>query len=100
VEAISGSMRTIAGDPVALQSFQAVGTWLCHGLADLAALLDPRTFIIGGGVSEAGELLVGPARETFHAKLTARGHRPTAAVRVGQFGQDACLIGAADLARL
>ena len=101
-EGIGGPMVTmgaVAGDPVALASFRAVGAWLGHGLADLAAILDPRTFIIGGGVSEAGELLVGPARETFEEQLTARGHRPTATVRVAQLGQDAGLIGAADLAR-
>jgi glucokinase len=102
-ESITGPMVTmgaIADDPVALASFEAVGTWLGHGLADLAAVLDPRVFIIGGGVSEAGELLVGPARATFEARLTGRGHRPTAAVRVAQLGQDAGLIGAADLARM
>jgi len=101
-EGISGPMVTmgaVAGDPVALASFAAVGAWLGHGLADLAAILDPRTFIIGGGVSEAGELLVGPARARFAEQLTARGHRPTATVRVAQLGQDAGLIGAADLAR-
>jgi glucokinase len=102
-ESITGPMVTrgaIAGDPVALASFEAVGTWLGHGLADLAAVLDPRVFIIGGGVSEAGELLVGPARTTFQARLTGREHRPTATVRVAQLGQDAGLIGAADLARM
>jgi glucokinase len=93
------TMAAVAGDPVALESFRAVGAWLGHGMADVAAILDPRVFIIGGGVSEAGELLVGPARETFEAMLTARSHRPTAAVRVAQLGQDAGLIGAADLAR-
>jgi glucokinase len=101
-EGISGQMVTmaaVAGDPVALASFGAVGAWLGHGLADLAAVLDPRTFIIAGGVSEAGELLVGPARTAFQAQLTGRGHRPTATVRVAQLGQDAGLIGAADLAR-
>jgi glucokinase len=101
-DAISGPMVTmgaVAGDAVALRSFEAVGTWLGHGMAALAAILDPRVFIIGGGVSEAGELLVGPAREGFQANLTARGHRPTAAVRVAKLGQDAGLIGAADLAR-
>ena len=67
----------VAGDPVALASFEAVGAWLGHGLADLAAILDPRVFIIGEGVTEAGELLVGPARATFEEQLTARGHRPT-----------------------
>jgi glucokinase len=102
-DAITGPMVTMgaaAGDPVALQSFRAVGLWLGHGMADLAAILDPRVFIIGGGVSEAGELLVGPAREAFQGRLTARGHRPVAAVRMAQLGQDAGLIGAADLARM
>ena len=101
-ESITGPMVTmgaVAGDPVALAAFEAVGTWLGHGMADLAAILDPRVFIIGGGVSEAGELLVGPARTTFQAQLTGRGHRPTAMVRVAELGQDAGLIGAADLAR-
>jgi glucokinase len=93
------TMGAVAGDPVALKSFEAVGAWLGHDMADLAAILDPRVFIIGGGVSEAGELLVGPARATFQAKLTGRGHRPTATVRVAELGQDAGLIGAADLAR-
>ena len=51
------TMGAVAGDPVALESFRAVGGWLGHGMADLAAILDPRVFIIGGGVSEAGELL-------------------------------------------
>jgi glucokinase len=69
-------------------------------MADLAAILDPRVFIIGGGVSDAGELLVGPAREAFQAQLTAGSHRPTAMVRVAQLGQDVGLIGAADLARM
>jgi glucokinase len=93
------TMGATAGDPVALQSFRAVGAWLGHGLADLAAILDPRVFIIGGGVSEAGELLVGTARATFEEQLTARGHWPTATVRVTRLGRDAGLIGAADLAR-
>jgi glucokinase len=102
VDAITGPMVTmgaVAGDPVALASFKAVGTWLGHGMAALAAVLDPRVFIIGGGVSEAGELLIAPARDTFQTTLTARTHRPTAAVRVAQLGQDAGLIGAADLSR-
>jgi glucokinase len=102
-ESITGPMVTmaaVAGDPVALESFQAVGAWLGRGMADVAAVLDPQVFIIGGGVAEAGELLVGPAREAFLGNLTARGHRPVATVRVAQLGQDAGLIGAADLARM
>ncbi|MGD0684442.1 MAG: ROK family glucokinase [Streptosporangiaceae bacterium] len=87
------------GDPAALRCFEIVGSWLGQGLADLAAILDPGCFVIGGGVSEAGELLLGPARAAFDAGLTGRTYRPTAEVRLAELGPDAGLVGAADLAR-
>jgi glucokinase len=55
--------------------------------------------VIGGGVSEAGELLLDPARAAFERALAGRGHRPFADIRVAQLGQDAGIVGAADLAR-
>ena len=102
VEDITGPQVTqaaVEGDPAAVDAFRVVGTWLGKGMADIAAVLDPRVFILGGGVSAAGQLLAGPARAAFEATLTAAGHRPVPAVRVAELGQDAGLIGAADLAR-
>ena len=87
------------GDPAALRCFQTVGGWLGQGLADLAAVLDPACFVIGGGVSEAGELLLDPARTAFERALPGRGHRPLAEIKVAQLGEDAGIVGAADLAR-
>jgi glucokinase len=87
------------GDPAALDCFDEVGKWLGQGLADIAALLDPGRFVIGGGVAEAGELLLTPARDTFGISLSGRGHRPVADVVWASLGADAGLIGAADLAR-
>ena len=87
------------GDPAALRCFQTVGGWLGQGLADLAAILDPACFVIGGGVSEAGELLLDPARTAFERALPGRGHRPLAEIKVAQLGEDAGIVGAADLAR-
>jgi glucokinase len=88
-----------AGDPVALEAFETVGRWLGTGLADVASLLDPAMFVIGGGVSEAGDLLLAPTRAAFENSLVARQHRPLAAVVPAQLGNDAGLVGAADLAR-
>ncbi|HET7530156.1 MAG TPA: ROK family glucokinase [Mycobacteriales bacterium] len=102
VEAIDGPavMRAAQeGDPAAVDCFQEVGRWLGQGLADLAAVLDPGRFVIGGGVAEAGELLLAPARETFAAVLSGRGHRPAADIVAARLGSEAGLIGAADLAR-
>ncbi len=87
------------GDPAALEAFEVVGTWLGQGLADLAAVLDPGVFVIGGGVAEAGGLLLGPARRAFAERLPGRGHRPVADVRPAELGNQAGLVGAADLAR-
>jgi glucokinase len=101
-EGISGPEITQAateGDPAALRCFQTVGGWLGQGLADLAAILDPACFVIGGGVSEAGDLLLDPARSAFERALTGRGYRPYAEIKVAQLGQDAGIVGAADLAR-
>jgi len=102
-EGISGPVITQAaneGDPVALRCFQTAGGWLGQGLADLAAILDPACFVIGGGVSEAGDLLIDPARAAFERALTGRGHRPFAEIKVAQLGEDAGIVGAADLARV
>jgi glucokinase len=101
-ERITGRMVTRAaraGDVVALQSFDEIGKWLGRGLADLAAILDPGLFIIGGGVSTAGELLRAPALATFYKFLTGCGYRPAADVRIAELGYQAGLIGAADLVR-
>jgi glucokinase len=88
------------GDVGAVRCFEIVGSWLGAGLADLAAILDPGCFVIGGGVSEAGDLLLGPTRTAYQNGLTGRSHRQLADVRLAKLGADAGLIGAADLARL
>lgn len=101
-EGIQGVHVTAAArqaDPVAVEAFTTVGSWLGKGLAELAAVLDPEVFVIGGGVVEAGELLLGPARQAFRTNLVAPEHRPVAAVLPALLANDAGIVGAADLAR-
>ncbi|MEO7071002.1 MAG: ROK family glucokinase [Nostocoides sp.] len=87
------------GDQTAVELLTEIGTWLGIGIANLAAALDPGVFVVGGGVSAAGELLLGPARDTYRRQLTGRGYRPEARIAAAQLGNEAGLIGAADLAR-
>jgi glucokinase len=101
-EGITGPIVTRAareGDPTAIELFEELGQWLGQGIASLAAILDPGCVVIGGGVSEAADLLLTPTRDAFHKALTGRGHRPEAEIRLAQLGNDAGLVGAADLAR-
>ncbi len=88
-----------SGDVAALELMHDVGRWLGIGLANLAAALDPGRIVVGGGVSEAGDLLLEPAREMFARRLTGRGHRPIAPILPAALGPAAGMIGAADLAR-
>ena len=87
------------GDACAIELFEDVGRWLGIGLANLAAALDPGIFVIGGGVSDAGELLLRPARLSFRRTLTGRGFRPEPRIVAAALGPEAGLVGAADLAR-
>lgn len=102
IERIDGPLITEAardGDAFAVEQLAGLGTWLGEGIASIAAVLDPAVVVIGGGVSEADELLVGPLRAAFERNVIGRGHRPVAEVRKAELGNKAGLIGAADLAR-
>ncbi|WP_062214151.1 ROK family glucokinase [Streptomyces sp. NBRC 109706] len=88
------------GDAMCVELLQDIGRWLGVGIANLAAALDPARFVVGGGVSDADELLIGPAREAFKRQLTGRGYRPEATIVRAALGADAGMVGAADLARL
>ena len=88
------------GDPAAQSICAAVGRRLGQGLANVAALVDPSVFLIGGGVSAIGDLLLGPARAQLAAAMPGHAFRAPPPVVVAALGADAGLVGAADLARL
>jgi glucokinase len=100
--AIRGDMVTqaaIAGDPAAVGLFADIGHWLGEGIAAVANFMDPAVVVIGGGVADAGDLLLRPAREAFTTHLSGGDHRPHLEIRGAELGNDAGIIGAADLAR-
>ena len=99
VQGLHVTQAAADGDPVAMEAFHVAGTWLGRGLASLCAILDPGTFVIGGGVSEAGDLLLDSTRTALGQSLSGRQQRPMPDLRVATLGNNAGLIGAADLAR-
>jgi glucokinase len=101
-DAITGPMISEAaaeGDRFAIEQLETLGNWLGEGIASLVAVLDPAVAVIGGGVSEAGDLLLNPIRHSVGNNLTGRGHRPELEIRAAKLGNTAGMIGAADLAR-
>jgi glucokinase len=87
------------GDAGCIELLATIGRHLGFGAAAIAAVLDPEVFVIGGGVVSAGDQLLGPARDAYAADLVARRHRPLARFVPATTGNDAGIIGAADLAR-
>ncbi|CAI9419676.1 ROK family glucokinase [Nocardioides sp. T2.26MG-1] len=99
---ITGPLITEAardGDQGARQQLAELGRWLGEGIASLTEILDPGVVVVGGGVSEADDLLLEPTRAAFAGQLVGRGFRPIPEIRKARLGNRAGLIGAADLSR-
>jgi glucokinase len=84
------------GDRVCAGLLEEAGRYLGRGIALAQTLLDVDRVVVGGGLAGAGELILGPARESF---ALHRFRTPTeVTVTAGELGGDAGLIGAAGLA--
>jgi glucokinase len=59
-----------AGDAKALNAFKTAGKWLGVALANVNAVFSPQIFIIGGGVAQAGDLLL----DFIRSELEQRNH--------------------------
>jgi glucokinase len=98
---ISGRTVTelaLAGDTLATEVVSQAGRHLGAALCSLANIFDPDVFVIGGGVSAVGDLLLDPAREELRTRaLPPMNERP---VKLAELGPDAGMVGAAAMARI
>ena len=88
------------GDAVALAAFNTTAQWLGAGIASLSVVLDPACVVIGGGVIDAGEILLAPTRAAVERNMPFSGKHPSPRIIAAELGNEAGLVGAADLARL
>ncbi|MBP1994164.1 ROK family glucokinase [Paenibacillus eucommiae] len=84
------------GDDVALRIVHRAAHYIGKSMASIAVVLNPQRFIIGGGVSKAGEILFTPIRETF-LKFTPEQAREGVDIVPATLGNDAGVVGAAGL---
>ena len=89
----------LEGDPGALSVVRTAADYLAQAMGTIQAVLDPQVYVIGGGLSEAGDIILDPIREYLGPNLPARGFRPEPKIVAAQFTNQAGVIGAADLAR-
>jgi glucokinase len=83
-----------ANDPGAKKDLADIGRRLGAGIASLVNVFNPELVIIGGGFSDAGELILGPARETLAVEALPPGRDLVRIVRA-ELGPEAGMVGAA-----
>jgi glucokinase len=100
-EQVRGEHVTAAGlegDAGALAVIDEFGWWLAVGIANLVNVLDVGVVVVGGGLAEAGELLLAPARVAYEGLVLGHGHRPPVPIVRATMGNHAGAIGSALLA--
>jgi glucokinase len=96
-EAVRGEHVTAAaalGDEQAIEIMARFGWWVAMGLANLVNALDPQAIVIGGGLVEAGELLLAPVRQSFRDLVEAVDLRPEVPILAAALGPKAGSVGA------
>jgi glucokinase len=84
-----------SGDPVALEVWAEFAEWLARGLANLADVLDPELFVIGGGLVSVSDLYLERTRELFVREVLGGRSRLRTRIELAQSGPSAGAIGAA-----
>ena len=87
------------GDRLALRVIEDAGTIIGKHLASLAHAFDPERIVLGGGVSQLGEMILEPIRGAFASALMHPAYRDRVTIATAALGDDAGLIGAMLLAR-
>jgi glucokinase len=87
-----------AGDGTALRIVDRAAHYLGKSMAAVAVIVNPQRFIVGGGVAQAGEFLLGRVREAFRAHAPERAGEGVSIV-AAELGNNAGVIGAAGLVR-
>jgi len=87
------------GEPGALGVMDELGWWVALGLTNLVGVLDPERIVIGGGLVEAGDILLAPTRRAFSHLVEGAAARPTVEIVGAALGERAGAVGAAMAAR-
>lgn len=89
----------MAGDALALRVFDFTGRVLGEALADFASFTSPQAFILFGGLSQSGELLLKPLRESFEENALFFHNGGKVEIRLSQLpSARAALLGASAVA--
>ena len=83
------------GDRVAMAIVDTFCRWAALGMANLTNALDPEIIVVGGGLADAADLIMGPIRRWFGELIYAPDQRPHPQLVAAELGPQAAAIGAA-----
>lgn len=83
-------------DKLAIEIFNEVGFWLGIGINNIINIFNPEMVVIGGGVADAGELILAPARRVV-AERTLHPNQDVAEIVLAGLGNQSGILGAAAL---
>ncbi len=86
------------GDEAALSVLEEAGTWLGIGVASFVNVFNPEVVAVGGGASEAGELILAATRREVHLRARSPS-RDLVRIQSATLGPESGVLGAAALAR-
>lgn len=87
----------LQGDPLAIDLIQRAGRMVGLGIVSLMHILNPQIFVIGGGVTQVGDLLFEPMREAVRAHVLDPAYAEEVPIVPAALGDNVALIGAAAL---
>ncbi len=93
------SLAAREGDPLAKEAFDRAGYYLGLMIANTLMIFNPSIVILGGGVSQTGELLLEPVRKAVRQSVLSTAYLEDLTIRQAALGDDAGLFGALALAR-
>ena len=87
------------GDALALEAFEIAGTFLGRAIADLLHIFNPTVIVLGGGVTNAGDILMNPVKKAIEESIMTPAYNQNLEIHFAKLGDQAGLVGALALAR-
>ncbi len=88
----------LAGDSAAIEVKERYIRYVAEGVSNMINIFQPELFVIGGGISKEGDILLNPIREYVYENDFNK-HMPKTEIRIAQLFNDAGIVGAAMAAK-
>lgn len=98
ISAVEVGEAAAAGDPLAQATIERAARYLGMGMAEFCHIFNPDVFVLGGGVSQLGDLLLGPLQESLEEHVMNPIYLQGLRIETAALGDDSGLVGAMVLA--